>query len=197
MTLGVAGTGLSDRDMVKGGNDGMRIAPARWRPTSATRMSQEMEWRCLSFREARMVVTGDEGTAGSSIIGSSEADIAEHNCAASLGKEMVNSRAPSTAHPELIEREVMDDEGVKPGAIKKLGKYFAWAKIAILTKHGARDFDTWMPSRLCISGTVLHLLKDKYRFYTTATTAYVQDVSGDSNRRYVIGGHAQVEVMLK
>ena len=100
MTLGVAGTELY---MVKGGNDGMRITPARWRPTSPTRMSQEMEWRCLSFREARMV-EGDEGKAGSSTIGSSEADIAGHNCAASLGKEMVNSRAQSTAHPELIER---------------------------------------------------------------------------------------------
>jgi hypothetical protein len=58
MTLGVAGIGFEeDRDMVKGGNEGIRMAPVSRRWKSARLKSQLVEWRCLSLREARMVVT--------------------------------------------------------------------------------------------------------------------------------------------
>jgi len=82
MTLGVAGTGFEeDRDMVKGGKDGIRIAPVNSRWKSVTFASQLVEWRCLSFREARMFVT--EGKAGKAIIESSgRREGAEQDCAA-------------------------------------------------------------------------------------------------------------------
>lgn len=53
ITLGVAGTRF-DRDMVKGGREGIRIAPLSRRWRSASLMNQFVEWR-LSFREARIV----------------------------------------------------------------------------------------------------------------------------------------------
>jgi hypothetical protein len=81
ITLGVAGTGFEeDRDMVKGGREGIRIAPVKRRGRSVTLASQLVEWRCLSFREARMSVT--EGKAGKAIIESSGREGAEQNCAA-------------------------------------------------------------------------------------------------------------------
>jgi hypothetical protein len=81
MTLGVAGTGFEeDRDMVKGGREGIRIAPVIRRWKSVALASQLVEWRCLSFREARMSVT--EGKAGKAIIESSGREGAEQNCAA-------------------------------------------------------------------------------------------------------------------
>jgi hypothetical protein len=88
MTLGVAGMGFEDdRDIVKGGKEGIRIAPVKSRPISAACRSQEVEWRCLSFREARIVVT--EGKVEEEAVSSSGGDGAEQNCAASLKKDMV------------------------------------------------------------------------------------------------------------
>lgn len=61
MTLGVAGTELdADRAMEKGCSDGIRITPFSRRSRSMTLESQVVEWRCLSLREARFVVTGEE-----------------------------------------------------------------------------------------------------------------------------------------
>jgi hypothetical protein len=87
-----------DRDMVKGGNEGMRIAPVKSRPISATRKIQEPEWRCLSFREARTVVTeGNEEEA----VTSSGAKGAEQTCAASLKKVMMPLSVPLKWHKKL------------------------------------------------------------------------------------------------
>jgi hypothetical protein len=57
MTLGVAGTGLEeDRDIVKGGSGDDRITPVNSPTISESSKSQKLvEWRCLSFREARIV----------------------------------------------------------------------------------------------------------------------------------------------
>ena len=86
MTLGVAGMGFEDdRDIVKGGKEGIRIAPVKSRPISAACRSQEVEWRCLSFREARIVVIEEDEEAASS----SGGEEAEQTCAASLKKDMV------------------------------------------------------------------------------------------------------------
>jgi hypothetical protein len=101
MTLGVAGMGFEDdRDMVKGGKEGMRIAPVKSRPISETRRSQEVEWRCLSFREARIVVT--EGNGEEEAVSSSGGDGAEQNCAASLKKDMMPPSVPLKWHTELL-----------------------------------------------------------------------------------------------
>lgn len=61
MTLGVAGMGFEEfRDIVKGGKSGARITPVKSPTISGTLRSQKLvEWRCLSFREAR-VVNGKE-----------------------------------------------------------------------------------------------------------------------------------------
>jgi hypothetical protein len=101
MTLGVAGMGFEDdRDMVKGGKEGIRIAPVKSRPISVTRTSQEVEWRCLSLREARIVVT--EGEGGEEAVSSSGGDRAEQSCAASLKKDMVALSVPLKWHTELL-----------------------------------------------------------------------------------------------
>jgi hypothetical protein len=100
MTLGVAGIGFEDRDMVKGGKEGMRIAPVKSRPISATLRSKEVEWRCLSFREARIVVT--EGNGDEEAVSSSGGDGAEQNCAASLKKVMMALSVPLEWHTELL-----------------------------------------------------------------------------------------------
>ena len=93
MTLGVAGIGFEeDRDMVKGGSEGIRIAPVSIRWKSARLKNQLVEWRCLSLREARMLT---EGKAGKVAIGSSGRRTAGPNCAASLEKDMMLSGAPS------------------------------------------------------------------------------------------------------
>jgi hypothetical protein len=87
--------------MVKGGKEGIRIAPVQIRPISAIRTSQEVEWRCLSFREARIVAT-EEGNDEENAIGSSGTkEYAEQDCAASLGKEMMTFFAPLRWHTEL------------------------------------------------------------------------------------------------
>jgi hypothetical protein len=97
MTLGVAGIMFGDgRDIAKGGNEGIRIAPVNSRPISATRRSQLVEWRCLSFREARILVT--EGKDRVKAIGSSGTKGAEQKCTALLGKEMVPLCAVQVAH---------------------------------------------------------------------------------------------------
>lgn len=101
ITLGVAGIGFEeDRDMVKGGSEGIRMAPVTRRPKSATRKNHLLvERRCLSFREDRMFATltgkgeleletGDGGFGGR-IIGSSGLKGAEQNCAAWLREDMV------------------------------------------------------------------------------------------------------------
>jgi hypothetical protein len=55
MTLGVPGTAADERlDMVKGGREGIRMAPVMEQAGSKTRKSQFTEWRCLSLREARI-----------------------------------------------------------------------------------------------------------------------------------------------
>jgi hypothetical protein len=112
MTLGVAGMGFEDdRDMVKGGKEGMRIAPVKSRPISVTRRSQEeVEWRCLSFREARIVVT--EGNGGGEPVSSSGGDGAEQNCAASLKKVMVPLSVPLKWHTGLLGWWVMVKRGL-------------------------------------------------------------------------------------
>lgn len=61
MTLGVPGTAAEERlDMVKGGSEGIRMAPVREQAGSKTRKSQFMAWRCLSLREARISWAGGE-----------------------------------------------------------------------------------------------------------------------------------------
>ena len=55
ITLGVPGMEADERrDILKGGNEGLRIAPVIWRARGANLKSQLVEWRCLSFREARI-----------------------------------------------------------------------------------------------------------------------------------------------
>ncbi len=100
ITLGVAGMGFEDdRDIVKGGKEGIRIAPVKSRPIFAAFRSQEVEWRCLSFREARIVVTGGKGEEA---VSSSGGDGAEQNCAASLKKDMVPLSVPLKWHTGLL-----------------------------------------------------------------------------------------------
>jgi hypothetical protein len=57
MTLGVAGIGFEEfRDIVNGGRSGCLITPVKYPTISGTLRSQKLEeWRCLSFREARVV----------------------------------------------------------------------------------------------------------------------------------------------
>ena len=98
--------------MVKGGKEGIRIAPVQIRPISAIRTSQEVEWRCLSFREARIVAT-EEGNDEENAIGSSGTkEYAEQDCAASLEKEMMALFAPLRWHTKLRVVVVVDDEGL-------------------------------------------------------------------------------------
>jgi len=81
--------------MMKGGNEGVRTAPAKMRTILSGNKSQceNMEWRCLSFLEARMLAE-----AGRQAIGSSGAS-AELNCAAFLLMgEMVPFCAVRVAH---------------------------------------------------------------------------------------------------
>lgn len=80
MTLGVAGMGYEDgRDMVNGGRAGIWIVPVKRRPISVARRSQviQLEWRCLSFREERIVVT--EESEEEEAVSSSGGDGAEQN----------------------------------------------------------------------------------------------------------------------
>jgi len=101
ITLGVAGIGFEDDlDIVKGSKGGVRRAPENIRPISATLRSQLVEWRCLSFREARMVVTED-GKDELWVIGSSGRGRAEQNRAASLEKVMMTLFAPLKWHTKL------------------------------------------------------------------------------------------------
>jgi hypothetical protein len=110
ITLGVPGMGFEDdRDMLKGGNEGIRIAPVNSLPISATRRSQEVEWRCLSFREARIVVIEESEEAASSSGGKE----AEQTCAASLRKDMVPLSVPLKWHTKL-QCGVMGDDQVRP-----------------------------------------------------------------------------------
>jgi hypothetical protein len=98
--------------MVKGGKEGIRIAPEQIRPISAIRTSQEVEWRCLSFREVRVVAT-EEGNDEENAIGSSGTkEYAEQDCAASLEKEMMALFAPLRWHTKLRVVMVVDDEGL-------------------------------------------------------------------------------------
>ena len=77
MTLGVAGIVFEERkDITKGGKDGSWIAPTKSRVRFEARSSQTVEWRCLSFRDARMF--------GDTAIGSKETEEAEQSCAALL-----------------------------------------------------------------------------------------------------------------
>jgi len=52
---------MFESDILKGGNKGSRMAPVMARSRARNRRSQmlDLEWRCLSFREARTV--GEEG----------------------------------------------------------------------------------------------------------------------------------------
>lgn len=88
--------------MVNGGNDGIRIAPVGINAKSASRKSQIVEWRCVSFREERMVETGGKeqeeeneavavDVAVCVLTDSSGTDGAEQDCAACLEvrKEMM------------------------------------------------------------------------------------------------------------
>jgi hypothetical protein len=59
------------------------MAPVIIRAICATRRRKWEEWRCLSFREVRMLVT-EEGKVEEKTIGSSETDAAEQACAAFL-----------------------------------------------------------------------------------------------------------------
>jgi hypothetical protein len=105
--------------MVKGGKEGIRIAPVQIRLISAIRTSQEVEWRCLSFREARIVAT-EEGNDEENAIGSSGTKgYAEQDCAASLEKEMMTLFAPLRWHTELRVVVVVDDEGLTWRAIEE------------------------------------------------------------------------------
>jgi hypothetical protein len=104
--------------MVKGGKEGIRIAPEQIRPISAIRTPQEVEWRCLSFREVRVVAT-EEGNDEENAIGSSGTEeYAEQDCAASLEKEMMTLFAPLRWHTELRVVVVVDDEGLTWRAIE-------------------------------------------------------------------------------
>jgi hypothetical protein len=99
MTLGVAGTGFPERDMVKGGSEGIRIAPARLRLTAANLKSKLVEWRCLSFREARISYNLTEGNRVGEVTGPTQAaEAAEQDCAALSYGLMLNICAPSLGH---------------------------------------------------------------------------------------------------
>jgi hypothetical protein len=108
--------------MVKGGKEGIRIAPVQIRPISAIWTSQEVEWRCLSFREARIVAT-EEGNDEEKVIGSSGTkECAEQDCTASLEKEMMPLFVPLRWHTELGSGWwlwVVNDEGLTWRAIKE------------------------------------------------------------------------------
>jgi hypothetical protein len=116
MTLGVPGMGFEDdRDMAKGGKEGMRIAPVKSRPISATLRIQEAEWRCLSFLDARIVVGGGDKEEP---LSSSGGDRAEQTCTASLKKDMMPLSVPLKWHTKL-QSWVVDDGGLTPEAIEK------------------------------------------------------------------------------
>ena len=85
MTLGVAGIIFDEgKDIAKGGSEGIRIAPVNIRPIFVARRSQYVEWRCLSFREVRMLVT-EEGKDRTEAIESSGTKGAEQVRTACLG----------------------------------------------------------------------------------------------------------------
>jgi len=132
ITLGVPGMGVEDDcGMAKGGSEGIRMSPVNSLPISVTRGSQKAEWRCLSFREARIVVReGDEEAASSN-----EGKEAEQTCAASLRKDMVALSVPLKWHTKLQYGVMMDAEGETFSSDKEQGKYFCWP----LTKHATRD----------------------------------------------------------
>lgn len=80
---------MFESDILKGGSEGSRMAPVMARSRARNRRSQklDLEWRCLSFREARTV--REEGKEWIAVIESSGAKGAEHCCAASLRRDMV------------------------------------------------------------------------------------------------------------
>ena len=120
--LGVAGICFDeDKAILKGGKEGVLTEPANVRTIlSGTRKSQyEVEWRCLSFREVRVVAT-EEGNDEENAIGSSGTKkYAEQDCAASLEKEMMTLFAPLRWHTELRVVVVVDDEGLTWRAIEE------------------------------------------------------------------------------
>lgn len=119
MTLGVAGTGFEDdRDMVKGGSEGIRMAPVSIRCKLGRPKSQLEEWRCLSLREARILAVGYAGATASVSSGRGGRE-AEQNCAAWLEKDMMLSGAPSRGTSTCGVEMFGDDGGVSDE--KKVG----------------------------------------------------------------------------
>jgi hypothetical protein len=95
--LGVAGICFGDdKAMLKGGKEGVRIKPVNTLVISATRRYQivDVERRCLSFREARIVSLSQCGWEVIESSGSKGADLA----AFLLRKEMMSLCAVLVAH---------------------------------------------------------------------------------------------------
>ena len=82
--------------MLKGGKEGVRIKPVNTLAMSATRRYQivDVEWRCLSFREARIVSFSERGWEVIASSGSKGADLA----AFLLKREMMSLCAVLVAH---------------------------------------------------------------------------------------------------
>jgi len=73
--------------MLKGRKEGVRTTPVKMRAICEARRSQLVEWRCLSFREARSSASArglDAGEDADEVIGSRGTRGAGSDCAALL-----------------------------------------------------------------------------------------------------------------
>jgi hypothetical protein len=97
LPLGVAGIWFGDdKTILKGGKEGVGIKPVNLLAISATRKYQivDVEWRCKSFREARIVPLSQRGWEVIESSGSKGAGLA----ASLLKKEMMSLCAVLVAH---------------------------------------------------------------------------------------------------
>jgi hypothetical protein len=77
--------------MSNGSREGIRMTPERTREIFATRTSQFEEWRCLSLREARMLIL--LAGLGVQATDSNKLKVAEQDRTASLEDEMMSACA--------------------------------------------------------------------------------------------------------
>lgn len=86
---------------MKIGSDGYLIDPEKKRRMSAALVKQVVEWRCLSFREKRVMLTG-KGTLRALAIGSSGADEAVQICTASFRYIFGHEWAGDLSEDEIV-----------------------------------------------------------------------------------------------
>lgn len=104
MTLGVAGTLDICRDIVNGGKAVLRMIPMEMCDRSRRFENRKQEWRCLSFREYRMVVNECVVGVGGLAIESSEGKGggSERVCTALLMDVMVTFSVPERWHERVL-----------------------------------------------------------------------------------------------